>query len=45
MGQLLSMVASCHVSGRLGGKIKALVIAKVKSKEDDRIIVQSTNDF
>ena len=24
MGQLLSMVASCHISGRIGGKTKAL---------------------
>ena len=45
MGQLLSLVASCHISGRIGGKAKALVLVKVKNKGDDRIIVQSSNDF
>ena len=32
VGQLLSLVASCHISGRIGGKAKDLVLAKVKSK-------------
>ena len=45
MGELLSLVASCHISRRIGGKAKALVLPKVKSKRDDRIIVQSSNDF
>ena len=39
MGQLLSLVANCHTSGRIGGKAKDLVLAKVMSKGDDRIIV------
>ena len=45
MGQLLSLVLSCHISGRIGGKAKILVLANVKSTGDDRIIVQSSNDF
>ena len=45
MGQLLSLVASCHNFVRIGGKAKALVLLKVMSKGDDRIIVQLSNDF
>ena len=45
MEQLLSLVASYHIFGRIGGKAKALVLAKVKSKANDRIIVESSNDF
>ena len=45
MGELLSLVANCHNSGRTGSKATALVLAKVMSKRDDRIIVQSSNDF
>ena len=45
MGQLLSLVANCHNSCRIGGKAKALVLAKVMNKGDGRIIVQSSNDF
>ena len=45
MGQLLSLVLSCHISGRIGGKAKVLVLVNVKSTGDDRIIVQSSNDF
>ena len=45
MGQLLSLVASCHNSRRIGGKAKALILAKVMSKGDDRIIVQPLTDF
>ena len=45
MGQLLSLVANYHNSARVGGKAKALVLANVMSKGDDRIIVQSSNDF
>ena len=43
MGQLLSLVASCHNFVRIGGK--ALVLLKVMSKGDDRIIVQISNNF
>ena len=45
MVQLLFLVASCHNSGRIGRKAKALVLTKFMSKWDDRIIVQSSNDF
>ena len=43
MWQLLSLVASCHNSGGIGGKAKVLVLTKVMSKGDDRIIVQSSH--
>ena len=42
MGQLVSLLASSHVSSRIVGKAKALVLAIVKSQGDDRIIVQSS---
>ena len=45
MGQFFSLVASCHNSGKIGGKAKALVLVKAFSKKDDRIIVQLSNDF
>ena len=45
MGQLLSGVANCQIYGRTNGKTKALVKAKVKSKGDDRINFQSSDDF
>ena len=45
MGQLLSLVASYHNFVRIGGKATALVLLKVMSKGNDRIIVQLSNDF
>ena len=45
MRQLLSLVLSCHISGRIGGKAKILVLVNIKSTGDDRIIAQSSNDF
>ena len=45
MVQLLSLVASCHNFVRIGSKTKTLVLLKVTSKKDDRIIVQLSNDF
>ena len=46
MGKFLSLEANCHNSGRICGKAKASVLAKAMSKEgDDRIIIQSSNDF
>ena len=45
MGQILSLVASCHTFVRIGGKAKASVLLEVMSKGDDRIIVQLSNDF
>ena len=40
MRHFLSLVASYHNSGRIGDQAKALVLMKVMSKGDDRIIVQ-----
>ena len=45
MGQLLSLVLSCHNSGRIGGKSRALVLVKVLTKGDDGIILQLSNYF
>ena len=38
-------MASCHNSGRIGSIVVVLGLAKVASKEDDKIIVQSWNQF
>ena len=40
MRHFLSLVASYRNSGRIGDQAKALVLMKVLSKGDDRIIVQ-----
>ena len=40
MRHFLSLVASYRNSGRIGDQAKALVLMKVMSKGDDRIIVQ-----
>ena len=45
MGQLLSLVASCYIIGRIGGNAKALVLVKVMSEGDERIIVHLSNIF
>ena len=45
MGQLLSLVASYHNFVRISGKAKALVLLKVMTKGDYKIIVQLSNGF